>query len=425
MQNAKPYEISKYLVLDAFQRVKANPGSAGLDCVSIVDYESSLKDNLYILWNRMSSGSYFPPSVKLVSIPKSQGGTRPLGIPRVEDRIAQQVVVMPLAPCIEPYFVPDSYAYRPGYSAHAALSKARERCWNSDWVLDMDIRKFFDTIDHELLMKAVRRHTSCPWVLLYIERWLKVPYALTDGSMLARDRGVAQGSVIGPLLANLFLHYTFDLWMKKYYPHLLYERYADDIVCHCATELQASDLRIAIQERFAACKLSLNEQKTHIVYCKDGRRRGDYETISFDFLGYTFRGRKSMGKRQVAFTGFLPAISNRSIERVRDTMRSWHLKRHMYFYSSLERIAIEINSVVRGWIVYYGKFYPTRLKILLEEVNDLLSRWVTAKYKRFRGKPKRAYYWLGNISVKEPTLFAHWAYGVTPTSNNKRKSHNG
>ena len=288
---AKPFDISKREVWEAFKRVKANQGAAGVDGQSIEDFEARLTANLYKLWNRLSSGSYMPSPVRRVDIPKASGGTRPLGIPTVADRVAQEVVRRHLEPLLEPVFHPDSYGYRPGRSAIDAIRTARQRCWRADWVLDIDVKGFFDSIDHELLIRAVRKHTKCSWALLYIDRWLKAPAMLEGGELVAREQGTPQGGVISPLLANLFLHYAFDAWVGRAMPGVTFERYADDIICHCRSEREARELWRVVDERFATCGLVLHPQKTKLVYCKDTNRTGEHDCISFDFLGYTFRPR--------------------------------------------------------------------------------------------------------------------------------------
>jgi len=417
MQGAKSFEISKQLVWEAYQRVKANRGSAGIDNVSIKEFEEHLKDNLYRIWNRMSSGCYFPPPVKLVEIPKSGGvGTRPLGIPTVGDRVAQMVAVLTLEPQVAPYFHEDSYGYRKNKSAQDAISKARQMCWKLDWVLDMDISKFFDTIDHELLMKALRRHTDCKWVLLYIERWLTVPYEKKDGTRIERKKGVPQGSIIGPLLANLFLHYAFDEWMRINHPDIPFERYADDSICHCKSQSEAVSLKRSIQERFSQCKLELNETKTKIVYCKDSNRKGSFEIIAFDFLGYGFRPRGAKSKHGKYFTSFTPAISRGAKKRMGEKMREWRTNQWVPF--KLRDIARQINPILQGWINYYGKFYPSALKGVLQRVNGHLAHWARQKFKRLRQKKTQSIYWLGNIARGNPRLFAHWKWGVMPAACN-------
>ncbi|MCA1617697.1 MAG: group II intron reverse transcriptase/maturase, partial [Acidobacteria bacterium] len=251
MDKTKPYSISKKVVWEAYLRVKANDGAAGIDDESVADFERDLKNNLYKIWNRMSSGTYFPPPVRTVSIPKSNGGERKLGIPTVGDRVAQMVVKLYLEPEVEPHFHPDSYGYRPAKSAVDAVETARKRCWRYDWCIDLDIKGFFDNLDHSLIMRAVKKHTNVAWVLLYIERWLKAPIQLEDGTLEERDRGTPQGSVVSPLLANTFMHHAFDEWMRGEFPHVPFERYADDVLVHCASEKQAKFVLAAIQKRLA------------------------------------------------------------------------------------------------------------------------------------------------------------------------------
>ena len=285
MNTAKPFPIIKRQVWEAYKRVKANQGGAGVDGQTIQAFDEDLENNLYKLWNRLASGSYQPPPVKRVEIPKADGGIRPLGIPTVADRIAQMVVKQVLEPELEKHFHPDSYGYRPGKSAHQAIGQARRRCWDNDWVVDLDIKGFFDNLDQALLMRAVRHHTQDNWVVLYIERWLKAPVQMPDGTRQERNKGTPQGGVISPLLANLYLHYAFDLWMQRTYQSISFERYADDAVCHCRTQAEAEHLKDALERRFADCGLELHPEKTRIIYCKDDDRRGGYPNIGFDFLG--------------------------------------------------------------------------------------------------------------------------------------------
>jgi group II intron reverse transcriptase/maturase len=406
VNKAKPFCISKWEVWEAYQRVKANQGAAGVDGQSIAEFDGDLKNNLFKIWNRMSSGSYFPPPVRRVEIPKDNGGRRPLGIPTVADRIAQTVVKRYLEPILEEYFHPDSYGYRPGKSAIEAVGTARQRCWRYDWVLDLDIKGFFDSIDHSLLMRAVRKHTDCRWVLLYIERWLKAPGQLEDGSLLHRERGTPQGGVISPLLANLFLHYAFDKWMQKNHSHIPFERYADDGICHCRSKAEAEGFRVAIERRFSECGLELNLQKTKIVYCKDDNRRGGYPEQKFDFLGYTFRPRKSKDRWGRFFVGFSPAISNTAAKSIRETMRQWRM--HRQSDKSLDELARISNPAIRGWINYYGCFYKSALYPILQTLNNILARWASRKYKRLRGRKRGAHLWLRGIARRQPCLFAHW-----------------
>ena len=413
MPEAKPYDIPKHLVWEAYQRVKANRGAAGVDGESLEAFEKDLKGNLYKIWNRMSSGSYFPPPVRLVEIPKASGGTRGLGIPTVSDRIAQTVVTMVLEPMVEPEFHPDSYGYRPGRSALDAVGKARERCWRYDWVIDLDIKAFFDSLDWDLVERAVAHHTELPWVRLYIARWLRAPVQRPDGTVEQRTKGTPQGGVVSPLLANLFLHYAFDLWMQRNYPSLPFERYADDAIVHCGSERQAKEVLSAIRDRFQECGLELHPMKTRIVYCQDADRRGKYEHIAFDFLGYTFQPRRAKNRYGKFFVSFLPAISAKAAKAIRDTIREWRLAATRN-NQSLETLAQLINPVVRGWMNYYGRYYRSKCVLVLRQINRVLAAWVQRKYKRFRRRERESMHWLGRIARREPNLFALWQLGVRP-----------
>lgn len=414
MSQAKPFSISKRVAWEAYKRVKANKGAAGVDEESIAGFEVNLKSNLYKLWNRMSSGSYFPPPVRMVEIPKSSGGKRALGIPTVTDRIAQMVAKMYLEPKVEPHFHPDSYGYRPKKSAIEALGVARQRCWRYNWVLDVDIKGFFDNIDHELLMRAVRKHTDCKWILLYIERWLKAPAQLEKGTLINRDKGTPQGGVASPLLANLFLHYAFDEWMRRNYPRIPFERFADDTVVHCKTEAEAKALKTAVGQRLAQCKLELHPEKTKTIYCKDADRRGSHLNEKFDFLGYTFRPRKSKNRWGKYFVNFTPALSDEAAKSMRREIRKWRL--HLCSDKSLDDISRMFNATIRGWINYYGKYYKSELYPIFRQLDHSLARWSMRKYKRLRGHRRRARYWLERIAKRDPTLFAHWQMHVRPAA---------
>lgn len=338
-----------------------------------------------------------------------------LGIPTVSDRIAQAVVREYLQPVVESQFHPDSYGYRPGRSAHDALETARRRCWRSDWVIDLDIRGFFDNLDHALMMRAVRKYTSSDWILLYVERWLTAPLQLADGSLVARERGTPQGGVVSPLLANIFMHLAFDTWMQEKHPGVAFERYADDVLLHCKTESQAKQLLAQIDARLRRCKLELHPIKTKIVYCKDDDRRGAYPREKFDFLGYTFRPRRSKNRRGKFFVNFTPAVSGDAAKRMRQTMRRWRIP--LRSDKSIDDLARMWNPILRGWIQYYGRFYRSALNAVFRHFNGLLVRWAMRKYKKLRRHRRRAEHWLGGVASREPGMFAHWkVLGLLPAA---------
>ena len=411
---SKPFDISKRLVWEAYRKVAANKGAAGVDGESIQQFEEDLKGNLYKLWNRLSSGSYFPPPVRAVEIPKKAGGVRILGVPTVADRIAQTVVCMVLEPEVEPMFHEDSYGYRPGRSAHDALAVTRRRCWENDWVIDLDIKSFFDTIDHELLMQAVERHTNLRWVVLYVRRWLAAPMQHADGTVTRRDRGSPQGSAISPLLANLFLHYAFDAWMSRTYPDVTFERYCDDMVVHCRSKTQAVFIRDMIGARLAACGLELHPENTCLVYCKDSGRPDSQEYEQFTFLGYTFRPRLAKSRKHgTFFVSFSPAVSQDNLVRIRRVIRGWRLHRRSDM--TFREIITYVNKHAAGWVAYYGRFYKSELYAAFTGLNEFLVKWAMRKYKTLKRRKKQAWAWLIGIAKRYPLLFAHWRLGAVPT----------
>lgn len=408
MKESKQYNISKKVVLEAYKRVRQNKGSAGIDGIDFGKFEENLKDNLYKIWNRMSSGSYFPSPVLAVEIPKKNGGTRTLGIPTISDRIAQMTARMYLEPKVEPLFHKDSYGYRPNKSAIDAIGKVRERCWRYGYVIELDIKGLFDNIDHELLMKAVELHTDEKWLKLYIRRWLKTPFGTKGGILAERKSGTPQGGVISPVLANLFLHYAFDVWMERNYPTALFARYADDAVIHCKSEKEAKEIKEALNQRMKQCKLELHPDKTKIVYCKDEDRIEDYPVTQFDFLGYTYKAVYIKCKDGKLRNNFIASASQKACKNLRDKIKE--LKLHKMSGSSINIIAQAINPIVRGWTNYFGKYNASALKYTIKCIENRILRWAMNKYKYFRGRRQRAEKWLSELRNREPKLFAHWSY---------------
>jgi RNA-directed DNA polymerase len=404
----KSFVIPKQLVWEAYRRVAANKGAPGVDGQDLEEFEADLGNNLYKIWNRMSSGTYFPPPVRAVEIPKPHSpGTRVLGVPTVADRIAQTAAAMYLEPLVEPRFHDDSYGYRPGRSQLDALAACRQRCWKYDWIIDLDVQKFFDTVPWDLVVRAVQAVTDCRWVLLYVKRWLAAPLQRPDGTLVERDKGTPQGSAISPVLANLFMHYAFDLWMAREFPRCPFERYADDAIVHCTTRRQAEYVQARIAARMQEVGLRIHPDKTKIVYCKDGKRRGDHEHTSVTFLGFTFRARKARNKDGSYFSSFLPAISPEALKAKSDRLREMRIHRHTNL--SLDDLARWLNPIVAGWMNYYGRYYRSALYPLLQRVSTYLRRWTGKKYKRLRAHHRFKRWWLG-LLMREPGLFAQWKW---------------
>ncbi len=412
VKSAKPYNIAKRTVWEAYRQVKANRGAAGIDDETIAEFEQNLSKNLYKLWNRMSSGSYFPPPVKQVEIPKASGGTRKLGVPTVADRVAQTVVKLVIEPGLDAIFHPDSYGYRPGRSAKQAVAITRERCWRYDWVVEFDIKAAFDQIDHGLLMKAVRTHIREDWILLYIERWLVAPFETTDGVRVPRTRRTPQGGVVSPILMNLFMHYTFDRWMHRTSPNCPFARYADDAVVHCHSRKQAEYVMRSIATRLAACGLTMHPEKSKIVYCRDSNRSERHPHASFTFLGFTFRPRKARSPQGGPFTSFLPGASESALKRMRQAVRGWRLNRQTHV--TLADVARLYNPVIQGWWNYYGAFYKTAMLRIFQHIDCALERWARRKYKGLHRRKRRSADWLDRMRRTNPMLFAHWRVVTQP-----------
>ena len=414
MKSTKSFGISKHVVLEAYRRVKANRGAAGIDNESIEMFEANLKSNLYRIWNRMSSGAYFPPAVKQVEIAKKNGGTRILGVPTVSDRIAQMVVKLTVEPQLDALFHTDSYGYRPGKSAKQAIAITRKRCWLYDWVVEFDIKGAFDNLDHDLLMKAVRTHIKDRWALLYIERWLKAPFETMDGMLVSREQGTPQGGVVSPMLMNLFMHYAFDRWMQKMHPQCPFARYADDAVVHCRSQADAEHLLAKISERLAHCKLTMHPSKSKVVYCKDSNRRQDYPEVQFTFLGFTFRPRAAVAKQGQTFTSFLPAVSRDAIISMLRQIKSWQLQRQTA--TTIEDLSRRYNPVLRGWWNYYSSYYQSAMDRVYLQVDRKLAYWVRRKHKRLAGHVRQSLQWLDRLANRRPELFTHWQTTCRPAT---------
>ena len=407
----KSIPISRQMIMEAYKKVKANKGSSGVDNISMEQFDANRSKHLYKLWNRMASGSYFPPPVKEVEIPKKDGSQRKLGIPTISDRVGQMVVKMFIEPRLEKIFSSNSYGYRPNKSAHQALESVRKNCWKTDWVIDLDIKGFFDNINHSKLMLAVEKHVPEKWVRLYIKRWLAMPVLTKSGKLIEKQgKGTPQGGVISPLLANLFLHYAFDKWLEKFDSKVNFTRYADDVIVHCQDQVHAKRTLTAIGLRLNSVGLELHPQKTKIVYCRDYRRKGKHPKVKFDFLGYSFQPRTTKSKRNnKLFLGFDCAISISSRKRIADKLEALKIKK--LSYKSIVGVAQYLNPLIRGWIRYYGKFRISELHRVFRLLNQRLIRWARQRYKRYKTSIKRAYKWLKTVQEQYRTLFYHWQFG--------------
>jgi group II intron reverse transcriptase/maturase len=395
----KSQPISRKMVWQAYAEVKANKGSAGIDDMDWTYLEQHRSAELYKLWNRLTSGSYYPQAVKRVAIPKKGGGQRHLGVPTILDRIAQEVVRTYLERKVEPVFHHSSYGYRPGRNCHQAVEQACSNSMNHDFAIDLDIKGFFDNIDHELLLKAVKHYCPDKWVLMYVERWLKAGIFQQDGTITPTMQGTPQGGVISPLLANIFLHVVFDGWMAKYHPEKPFERYADDIVVHCKTEKQALFMLRQIKSRITYCKLELHPEKTRIINMR-GIAQKRYPK-GFDFLGFTIKPSSFKTKEElIAFPGIF--VSRKSKTAILQKIRAMNIHK---WRTTLESIARRINPVICGITTYFHKFRRNELREVWRQLNVRLQKW--AKWEMGLGK-KRSLWYLKIRYKENPGLFAHW-----------------
>lgn len=409
-EQTKPFQVSKLQVVEAYRRVKVSAGGAGVDNQTLEDFDRNLRDNLYKIWNRLSSGSWMPPPVKAVEIPKKNGGSRLLGVPTVSDRIAQMTVLLTFEPLVERYFSDDSYGYRHGKSALDAIAVTRKRCWQYDWCIEFDIKGLFDNIPHALLLKAVDKHCTEKWVRLNIVRWLNARVRMPDGTLRERNKGTPQGGVISPVLANLFLHYVYDKWLTLNYPEVPWCRYADDGLIHCKSRRQAEELLEKLAQRFTDCGLELHPEKTKLVYCRDSMRKGSYGNRQFDFLGYTFRARRARNQRRGnVFTSFSPAVSSSAQKAMIGKLRILRIRRRVDM--SLDEIAKWLNPVISGWLNNYAVYHKSEMKKVCRYINLTLITWARKKYKPLRYSKTKACQLMERLSKEKPELFVHWKAG--------------
>lgn len=401
----KTVPIEYYDVAKAYQKVRKGGKAVGIDQQSWADFDKEPERNLYVIWNRLASGSYHPQPVREVEIPKKDGSKRKLGIPTLRDRIAQQVVKDYMEKRIDKLFHENSYGYRPLKSAHQAIEQVRQNTFGFDWVLDMDISKFFDEVDHDLTLKAVSHVMEEKWVLMYVERWLKMPVQKQDGTVEPKQgKGTPQGGVISPLLANLYLHFAMDKWLSNHYPTVRFVRYADDVVIHCSTHQQAEQVKEALINRLAEVKLRVNESKTHIAYCKDYRRKESHEKVKFEFLGFSYQPRARKSKRDGKnFMAFTAEISPTNKKRIIQTIRELGVWRDTRV--EIQSIAAQLNAKLRGWINYYGLYSKRSLRIALVKVEERLIKWLRKKHKAGTRKARAK---LKVIRRENPELFYHW-----------------